>query len=161
MPDWMPYVMIGVAAGLVLMLSKLRSRGATQLGEQLSPSEKAERQRQTDGVRGDLRQMMRELEELTQRFGDELEAKSSKLEKLLREANTKIAELEKLRTAKPASPRLIPAKAIEVEIGEPVDPVTSKIYEMSDGGRTSIEIAKQLQEQVGKVELILALRQQK
>ncbi len=38
------------------------------------------------------------------------------------------------------------------------DPVTVAVYEHADAGRTPIEIATELDEQVGKVELILALR---
>ena len=40
----------------------------------------------------------------------------------------------------------------------PSDPLTRQIYEMADQGTTPVEIAQQLDEQVGKVELILALR---
>jgi hypothetical protein len=38
------------------------------------------------------------------------------------------------------------------------DPLTRQIYELADGGSTPVEIARKLDEQVGKVELILALR---
>ncbi|MBL1219046.1 MAG: hypothetical protein D8M59_16325 [Planctomycetes bacterium] len=40
-----------------------------------------------------------------------------------------------------------------------VDPLTSSVYELADRGRSPIEIARELDEQVGKVQLILALRQ--
>lgn len=38
------------------------------------------------------------------------------------------------------------------------DPLTASIYELADRGRSPLEIARHLDEQVGKVELILALR---
>ena len=41
---------------------------------------------------------------------------------------------------------------------EVVDPLTANVYELADRGRTPVEIARNLDEQVGKVELILALR---
>jgi hypothetical protein len=40
------------------------------------------------------------------------------------------------------------------------DPLKRRIYELDDGGQTSVEIATELGEHVGKVELILALRGQ-
>ena len=39
-----------------------------------------------------------------------------------------------------------------------VDSLTLAVYERADAGRNPIEIARELEEQVGKVELILALR---
>ena len=39
-----------------------------------------------------------------------------------------------------------------------MDPLAEQIYELADAGRTPVEIAQDLDEQVGKVELILALR---
>ena len=41
----------------------------------------------------------------------------------------------------------------------PLDPLTEAVYEQSDNGLTPVEIAQQLDEQIGKVELILALRE--
>lgn len=49
------------------------------------------------------------------------------------------------------------SEVVEAEAG--LDEVTSKIYEMSDAGQSAVEIASALEEHVGKVELILALRQ--
>ena len=44
--------------------------------------------------------------------------------------------------------------------GPPVslDPLTQSVYELADTGYQPIQIAQELQEQVGKVELILSLR---
>lgn len=42
----------------------------------------------------------------------------------------------------------------EVEL----DPLTRSVYALADDGRSSVEIARELDEQIGKVELILALR---
>jgi hypothetical protein len=38
------------------------------------------------------------------------------------------------------------------------DPVAEDVYRLADGGKSSVEIAKELGEHTGKVELILALR---
>jgi hypothetical protein len=39
-----------------------------------------------------------------------------------------------------------------------LDPLTRSVYELADGGLAAVDIARRLDEQVGKVELILALR---
>jgi len=39
-----------------------------------------------------------------------------------------------------------------------IDPLSASVYELADRGRTPVQIAQYLDEQVGKVELILALR---
>jgi hypothetical protein len=43
-------------------------------------------------------------------------------------------------------------------VQDDVDPVTRRVYGLADQGLTPVEIAGRLEEQVGKVELILALR---
>jgi hypothetical protein len=63
---------------------------------------------------------------------------------------TDSAEAPARRDAAPPPP---PAQA-----GRATDPLTRQIYELADEGQTPVEIARRLDEQVGKVELILALR---
>ncbi len=45
-----------------------------------------------------------------------------------------------------------------VRTTDPVDARTQQIYAMADEGRTPVEIASALEDQIGKIELILALR---
>lgn len=144
----------GVALALVVVMRSLRQR--TRRGaEQLSPQERIERIKQKSGMEGDLRQMMVELEDLTRRFSAQLDAKSVRLERLLEEADERIAELKRLTDAPGAKPA--PAQLSQPE--EPLDPVAIEVYRLADSGKRPLEIARQLDEHVGKVELILALRQ--
>lgn len=162
MGQYLPEILIGAALLLAAWWTSVNLKRRGVPGAGMTAHEKLERMRQVDGVKDDLRQMMRELEDLTERFSAQLEAKSGRLERLLAEANARIAELERLRGAtglvKPmigAPVRVEPRREVEA-----VDPLSARVYELADGGRTSIEIARQLQEHVGKVELILALRSQ-
>lgn len=41
----------------------------------------------------------------------------------------------------------------------PLDPRTRRIYELADAGRTALQIAQELQQRIGEVELILNLRE--
>lgn len=162
---WLPSMMMvgGVALATLLIIVNMRKRGGR--GVRLSPREKIEQTKQTHAMRGDLRQMMVELEELTRRFSAQLDAKSIKIEKLMEEADQKIARLELLRgdatpPAPLAEPRPEPApEAQAITSGAPVDPLASRIYQLADSGQSSVQIAKRLDEQIGKIELILALRQ--
>jgi hypothetical protein len=155
----------GVVLATLLILVNMRKRRGR--GASLSPREKIEQAKQTHAMRGDLRQMMVELEDLTRRFSAQLDAKSIKLEKLMEEADQKIARLQQLQADPPpaststsAAPKPAPAKPpVDIDPPAPVDPLARQIYQLADSGQSSIQIAKRLDEQIGKVELILALRQ--
>ena len=49
------------------------------------------------------------------------------------------------------------AQAPHARENEPY-PMTRSVYELSDSGQDTVSIARELDEQIGKVELILALR---
>jgi hypothetical protein len=52
------------------------------------------------------------------------------------------------------------SSAATLEAKPALDPLTRQVYAMADAGRAPVLIARDLNEQVGKVELILALRRQ-
>jgi hypothetical protein len=146
-------------------------------GARLTGHEQLERNRQQRGLRGDLEQLMVEVEQLAKRMGSQLDAKSHRLEMLVRQADERIAELRRLQgdvpahdAAAPAPPpspdRLdaasiatpMPDAAAQPEASLPQGALARSVYALADQGLTSAQIAKELDEQVGKVELVLALR---
>ena len=154
-----------IVAWLMLRLRK-RSKHPTTIAR---PSEQLEERRQAAGLRGDLEQVMVEVEQLAKRFGAQLDTKSVRLEKLIEHADARIARLEKLNALDdPASGNSAGASA-ETTTAEPEsntipeaeqDSETARaVYRMADAGNDPIEIAKALSEHVGKIELILALRE--
>ena len=155
----------GVVMLIVFVVLNIRRRAASRGGARLSPHEKLERIKQTHGMRGDLRDMMVELEDLTRRFSAQLDAKTVRLEKLLSEADARIEELRRLRGGggmdggSAAGPTQERSEANSSLQDEP-DPLTRDIYQRADAGQTPVQIAGELNEHVGKIELILALRQQ-
>lgn len=163
-----PWPGMMMAAGAVLLLfivmSNLRKKVSRRQAAHVDPREQVEETRQTNALRNDTRQMMIELEDLTRRFGAQLDAKSTKLERLLDEADAKIAELRAAIDggARPGDggsdgpARELPAQAEPEEI----NPLAKDIYKLADEGRSAVDIARELGEHVGEVELILALRQQ-
>jgi hypothetical protein len=134
----------------------------------ISAEEQIERIRQSRGMHGDLERLMNEIEDLTKRLGQRLDAKADNLERLIREADAKIAELRRLQGEAPLpggptsfEPRdgfEAPRLKLHTDAAPPDDPLARDVYAMADAGKSSIEIARNLNEQVGKVELILALR---
>ena len=55
--------------------------------------------------------------------------------------------------------RLLEVARVNRLLREPADPVSRRSYELADEGRDALDIARSLDEQVGKVQLILALRE--
>ena len=162
--DFMRNIMMiaGITLLTVLLLINVRRRfkkgGMHTPG--LTPHEKIERVKQGEGAKNDLRTMMVELEELSREFTAKLEAKSIELRKLIREAESMIAEMEKRGVGDGGGGRVAePVKDDPLIEAEKVDPLTGRVYEMADAGYDAGEIAKKLSEPIGKVELILALRQ--
>ncbi len=111
----------------------------------------------------DLRALARDLEELADRLAERLDAKAERLEQLLRRADEQTAAL-----AEPPSPTyssLAPRASRDPGAKPPrlvaectTDPATSRIYALADSGVSARDISQQLDEPIGKVQLILALR---
>lgn len=143
---------------LLVMWSMMRLRQRKRrMANQPTASEQIERNRQARGLRGDLEQVMVEVEQLARRFGAQLDAKSMKLEKLIDEADRRIARLEAMDSGSPSA--LPPAQAPSSQVAAPDSELAASVYRLADAGNDAIEIARALGEHVGKVELILALRQ--
>ncbi len=84
-----------------------------------------------------------------------LDNKAERLEQLVAEADERIALLRALRDVEQQQQQ---QQRVPQVPEEPVDPLSLSVYELADEGRSPVEIAQQLDEQVGKVDLILALR---
>lgn len=154
-----------MAAGVFILLVLFMMNARRKLQKtndksdtQLTPHERLEKAKQADGAKNDLRTMMVELEELSRDFGSKLDAKTIQLQKLVSEAEQKIAELQRLVDGGAAPPPGAAEPKIEPIDAGP-DPLARSVYDLSDAGHDPGEIATKLSEPIGKVELILALRQ--
>jgi hypothetical protein len=177
----------GIALLTMIMLRRVwKRRGATPSGgERLSAKERVARASELAGGRGaarpreTLEQLMVEVQELTRVCAAQMENRALRLEKLIREADERIRRLEQLEGrggselprgvefggravgARTVGAVSAPGRAQGVSsllVQDDVDPVTRRVYGLADQGLTPVEIAGKLEEQVGKVELILALR---
>lgn len=108
-----------------------------------------------------------------QHVAEHLEHKTNRLTLLLGQAQRRIQLLEELLSQSDCSSQLpdvatqAPIAAAnhtaqpvltEIKSDDQPDPVTQLIYDLADQGLPPMQIARNLNEQIGKVELILALR---
>lgn len=178
--------------GIVFIIMALFSFGRARKKKNFdapTAREHLERTRQRQGVRHDLQGLMVEIEQMAKRLGAQLDAKTIHLEKAMREADERIAQLQALRETGPGGGAASPlpqapptdphsegvsppppdaaasasespdAASIAPEPDVYTDPLTQEVYALADRGQGPQSIAQSLGEHVGKVELILALRQ--
>ena len=104
-----------------------------------------------------------ELQVLSQKLATQMANRAKQLEYLLDQADERIAELTKqLAKVKDNAneTNMIPSED-DADMAIPtasLDPLSKCVYDRADLGQNAIEIAQSLDEQVGKIELILALR---
>ena len=152
------WILLGLLAIVTVSLVLWSMRRSNQ-GLALTPHEKLERMIQTRAIQSDLKQTMLELEQLAQRLGDDLDRRSRELRQVIAEADQRLAELDRRTKAAASLPTPAPVRRTIPEVeDEAPDELSVRVYQMADQGRPPIEIARNLNEQVGKVELILALR---
>jgi len=147
-----PFATYLLILGLLLinlwLFMRLRSRRHRKAGEATS-QERIERNKQLGGMRTDLEELMVEIEQMAKRLGAQLDAKAIQLEHLIEDADKKIGQARQ-SNATIARPQQQPS--------QPSDPLARSVYELADQGVEPTDIAQKLDEHIGKVELILALR---
>ena len=171
-PIWaqMLLVIMVVGLGVILMVS-IRGKIARRNMNRPSPREWIDHIKTVRHRHDDAQAVSAQLVDTARRLGAQLDNKAQRLELLLQEADERIAQLSEAKDAGlsaagdslagregafggpdpgPLEPSHDPPR--------PLDPLTQGVYELADTGRSPLEIAQQMDEQVGKVELILALR---
>lgn len=121
-----------------------------------------------------LEHLMDEAREVTRLCAQELDARASRVERLIRELDEKLAALSHaeagrdrpqhepprshplpMSIAEPHRPAERPSPMV---FTAPTDALSERVFQLAEAGHSAIEIARVLQEQPGKIELILALR---
>lgn len=156
-----PLVMvIGIVGVGVLLTISIRGKIARRNAARPSARQWIEQVKTVRQRSDDVEVQAADLMETARRLSAQLDNKAQRLETLIRQADERIAAMSASpradihrATEAPAEPRP-PASSAPRE----PDPLTRTVYELADQGRTPLEIAQELDEQVGKIELILALR---
>lgn len=105
-------------------------------------------------VEKQMTELLVELEQMARQMTAQLESRAVKLEVLIREADEKIATLRQVQGNVPR-----PARVDSIP-GLPAGPDArhAQVYELADQGRSTRQIAQQLNRPQGEIELIIALR---
>lgn len=118
-----------------------------------SVGERSERFARLARERQELESLMSDVRELTRLCAAQIDARTAKLEQLLERAERAAARLD----GAPASPS-VETRRVTVAPAAPRDPHAERIFALADAGKSPVEIASELGEHVGKIELMLALR---
>lgn len=120
---------------------------------------------QQRSVERQMQNMLVELAEMSRQITAQLDTRAAKLETLIREADQKIAALGSQPGATALSagaappPPAAPVQAESTGAQPPmVDPRHALIYALADQGRSCPDIARELNQPSGEIELILKLR---
>jgi len=167
-------IVAGIVVIAVLMMISIRGKIAARQAERPGSRETLQQIRTMSQRSDDSHQASAAFYETAQRLMAQLDNKAERLEQLIEDADERLARLESqfdgcARDSRgehviepkgaPADEKSASANTDAVKMREPADPLARSIYQLADDGRNPVEIAQQLDEQIGKVELILALRQ--
>lgn len=163
MPEQWQYgiAVVGILFIIMAMFSLGRARKRTGSSRDTA-RDHVERAREKQHVRTELEALMVDINRMARDLGGQLDAKIIRIEKANEEADERIAQLQALRDSlnapaamgQPAADQLVTPQADAAN----VDPLTKEVYALADQGKGPADIAQQLDEHVGKIELILALR---
>lgn len=170
-----------VMMGIMLTLS-IRGKIARRNAARPDPLEMIEQMKQRPQARLDVEAAKSELHDTARRLAAQLDAKAERLEALIETARDCIDSLaDTLSEPLPAIDETTESTGADSQQtmdstdalfaetqAEPAhvavassrrgDSLSKSIYDLADAGKTPVQIARELGEQVGKVELILALR---
>ncbi len=166
----LPMIAVVAVVGIgVLLTISIRGKIARRNADRPSPRETIERLKAAGQQRGHAQSALAELLQTAQQVGAKLDNKAARLELLIQQADERISRMSQNNEAGGVAsdrPQLTTAAAVDRapaavalnEPGVPLDPLIQSVYELADTGYQPIQIAQELDEQVGKVELILSLR---
>ena len=154
---------VGVIGIGVLWTISIRGKIARRNANRLSPRETIEQLKAAGQQRGHAQSALAEILDTAQQVGAKLDNKAARLELLIQQADDRIARMSQDNEADGIAPNESQftsptAAAAASGLGVSIDPLTQSVYELADTGCQPIQIAQALDEQVGKVELILSLR---
>ncbi len=179
-----PFLLVlGVVMIGFLILMSIRGKIANKNRRTPSPREHIENLKTAHQSREDVNVIKADMYSTAQELASKLTTRARHLEILIDQADQRIAaltELERSQSTPTTTPPLNPSPSpSSVQSSAPIpspppsaitaspspqklmvgdDPLSQSIYGLADSGNSALEIAQQLDEQIGKVELILALR---
>lgn len=162
-----------LATGYIYLKARRKTRKDPLAGPSPFSSLSAQRR-----IENQMTELLVELEKMTRQMNAQLDTRAAKLEELIRQADERLAALEERAARGPraerpgtggvglSDPGFAPAGVADpgvAEVGDlpppiPIDPRHAMVYRLADEGRNLHEIAREVQQPAGEVELILKLR---
>jgi hypothetical protein len=137
---------VALSVGVLLIVLIARRPGPPRKQTHIGPADQRALER-------DITSLMHELSNMARQVGQQLDARSSRLQQLIAAADERI---ERLRDAAPAvQPEPV---TVEREVSSEPDPRDVEIYALCDQGVATREIAQRLGRPSGEIELVIALR---
>jgi hypothetical protein len=121
---------------------------------------------QQRSVEREMQNVLVELSEMARQITAQIDTRSARLEALIRQADERIAAMNAQAAAKglPSAAKSPQSQSEEKSLppesaeSPAIDPRHAEVYALADRGRSSKDIAQQLNRPSGEIELILALR---
>jgi hypothetical protein len=159
--QWAAFAIAGAMTLYALVIRPSMKRKKDPLAKAPSFSSLAQQR----NVERQMQNLLVELSEMTRQITAQLDTRTQKLTMLIEEADQKIAQLQQLDRARPlpatesfVEPRHREAEPLPVFKPATTDSQHQAVYALADQGRSSPEIARELDRPRGEVDLILALR---
>lgn len=163
-----PMLILGVG-GIVVMYVVLRPLMRRKNDPFSKPFQTTSLSQQRS-VERQMETLLVELSDMSRQMTAQLDTRAAKLEALIQEADVKIAELKTLAQREAIAPQrfAMSLPSVEMPPSEParepereperVPEQHAAVYRLADAGKSSGQIASELQRPSGEIELILALR---
>ncbi len=152
---------------IMLRLTARKQRGAGPTS-QSHARDRVAKLKEEHAVRGDMQELMVQLQELSRDINAQIDTRFAKLEVSIRAADERINLLERLLRAAEGQPTVDtvlsgddesfpspPAQPQAATLG----PQHGRVYDLADGGKNSVQIAQEIGKTPGEIELILSLRE--
>lgn len=127
-------MVVGVVMLGVILTMSIRGKIARREAATPTPREQIERIKAGAAGREDVQSAGAEMLQAAQQLAAQLDAKTERLERLLAEAEQRVAELQS--AAAPPADEAVKPVAVEsiAPPAEPPDPLTAAVYELADAG---------------------------
>ncbi|MCK4660168.1 MAG: DUF2802 domain-containing protein [Phycisphaerae bacterium] len=146
-------IILGVSASMLLSARRRRPRNANS--PRAYVREQVAQLREEAEVKGDMEALLAQIHEVARQMSAQLDTKFCKLERAIRDADERIARLD--RIARMVEGKPVCDITVENDAGN-ADERYTQVHKLSDAGLPPVEIAKQTNLTTGEIELILALR---
>lgn len=157
-------IILGVSATMVIT-ARRRPRDANS--PRAYAREQIAKLREEEGIKNDIGALLVEVQDISRKMNAQLDTKFCKLERVIRDADERIAGLDRLLRASEGRPVCdvsvggVGDEAADASSGRTSDGVGrrhARIYQLADAGFSEVEIAEQTSQTTGEIRLILALR---